>query len=869
MDLSVRRESELRSAIETLMGAEEGTVWDVTGVHGIGKSAFFDQVRSEAEGLGSKVCIIEVDMENRGLKEEFRGDYGQHASISVRWQTFLRSCELMRDCADHFEKNLMYDHFATFRLVCQQEIDRAERFNATHDVPLDFRGSRSTSASDQAMSKLRDFQRTVDNEFLTAWEELTSNRQALIILDSFDNLADDELGHWVVRMALKCPNTLTMLARAPSPIKFAEKTARLRELFLPTFTVEQVDKYLAARFAGEQSGHIHELATVVHTYTDGHPGGVDLAARLISEKGVDIAPRALRRIFDRLPADPEKLWASLVRLILDCVHEPALRKAVDAASVALSFDEPLLAKLLDLDPLKESTAGTAIESLKAYRLIEPAHDIDNESGRYRLHEFIRLSLADDIRVNHSTRWQVLHRRAAQHYFDLLQKDEEQMESGTYGQWFRYERPDWQAYKQQWIYHSGQLPECRELTRSRFALIFLEAFWWWGYYHPFSFNTKLLEDWERAAAMWAGKSATEASKDQQLADALWFLLNNYPHGHLKPATARWEEMRAGLLRVLDLCKFPPDARRPAPAERREMARCRAMVKIFLAHTVRYRDPADQAADKYYGEALRAFEKFKDDWVVAWLLFETADLALERGQDTEAVSLVAKSAARTLTFALRNDDRDEDTQSENGRNENDRNENDRSEDDRDENDRDENDDGEANFADDYDPDEQGGTWDYELLAHLHRVRADACWMRDEVAEAAVNYGRAVANAYWFQGDSHPPDAYTLRFYGEITGRAAERILALVKSDDSRVLRFIVNVREQLPATASDSAPATVARSGHAAEICALLFPRGPRGDDELGPYTNDSPFMDNWRMLAEYRTDPATELRELLTTTERTG
>lgn len=833
MAFFVRREKDLRDAIETLANTAEGVVWDIVGIHGIGKSVFLDQVQSEADGLGAMVRVLKIDMSGRGLEEEFHGDYGNDASASVLWQTFLRSCELMRYCADHFKETLRCDDFDKFVMACELQGKKAEIFTTEHSALLESRGPRRASVAEQKVKEgIRGFQKTVDNEFIEAWTSLTSNRRILVLLDSFDSLADDELGHWMVDMALKCPKTLTMVARAPSKIKFSENSKLLKTIFLAPFSLDQVNKYLAARFSGEKPHRISELAKVVHTYTDGHAGGMDLAARLISEKGADIEVRALRRIFDRLPDDPEKRWASLVRLILDAVHDPVLRKAVDAASVSLSFDEPLLAKLLGLDPHKERGAGDALEALKDCRLIERARDVGSGSNRYRLHEFIRLSLADDLR-DHATQWQTLHRLAAQHYFDELQKDEPEETGGAYGQWFLYERPDWQACKQHWIYHSGQLSEYREITRSRFVLIFLEAFWWWGCYHPFSFNPRLIEDWERAAATWAGNSLPkEAIKDQQLADALWFLINNYPHGHIKSPTAPWKQMRAELERVLGLCKLSPEARRPAPAERREMARARALVRIFLAHTVRYRDHTDTDADDYYAEALRTFEKQKDDWVVSWLLFETADLAMERGQADKSVSLVAKSAKRILESTLTDDDSDNDTGEE------------------------------SDLADDYDLDEQGGKWDYELLAQLHRVRADVQWMCGERAGAAVRYGRAVANAYWFQGDAHPPDPYTQRFYAEITGRAAERIHSLVESDESQALEFIAGVRAQLPAAASTSDPVAVIRSGQPAEMRSLLFPRGPEGDDEIGPGPDASQFMDGWRILAKHRTDPVQELHELI-------
>lgn len=684
------------------------------------------------------------------------------------------------------------------------------------------------SVADQAVkARIREFQRTVDDEFINAWEEFTARRKVLITLDPFDGLASNELGRWLVRLALRLPRTVTVLARAPSEMTFAPGDARMRRLELPYFTVDEVSTYLEQRFPDE---HLYAgIAKAVHDYTDGHPGGTELAAKLIQEKGSDIEARELRRILDRLPEDPEERWGSLVRLIVDAVHDSVLRKAVDAASVALTFDEPLLAALLDLDPAQQG-AGDALAALRQHRLVQAVPG-DVRRNRFRLLEFIRVSLAKELRVTQPSQWDSLHAQAAEHYFELLQKDEAEYPGGSYGQWYRYEQPEWQANKEDWLYHSGQLRErnALTLTRARFVLVFLEAFWWWGCYEPFPFNQRLLEDWERATVLWEADSGnTKLIEDQQLAEALWFVLDNYPVGYIKKA-APWEEMESRLLLVRRLCGLAPGTSLPPDRdERRQLARARAILAVFLAHTRRYRDPADTKADRYYGEALQTFQKLKDDWVAAWLLFETADLALERGQPEKAVPMLGKSAALALEFTL--------SKEENGE-------------------------GTKKAADDFDfGDDISGDWDYELLANLHRARADAYWMCGEVDQAAVEYGRAVAAAYWFQGQPHPPDAYTHRFYEEITSRAAERVCELSTEHRDGAVHFAMSMCAQQPAPAAKADAVAATKSGQAADVSKALFPRGPDCTTELGEL--DTPFMNDWLQLWDDRSDPAEELAAMI-------
>jgi hypothetical protein len=278
-------------------------------------------------------------------------------------------------------------------------------------------------------------------------------------------------------------------------------------------------------------------------------------------------------------------------------------------------------------------------------------------------------------------------------------------------------------------------------------------------------------------------------------------------------------------VASLCGPASGARvREDADKRRQLARAQAMIKVFLAHTRRFRDPADPAADSYYGEALRTFQKLPDEWVVAWLRFETADLALERDQVEQAVSLVGESAALTRQFTLADEDESGDDVEDLGLD-----------------------------------DDISGEWDYELLANLHRARADAHWMRGEVDQAASEYGRAVADAYWFQGQPHPPDPYTQRFYEEITTRAAERVLALVADGDARALQFAASVGAMpWPGPAPDAA--TALEAGRVADVRAALFPRGPDPATELRD--DDTPFMNEWRLRWRDRSDPAEELSVLI-------
>ncbi|WP_322750341.1 MULTISPECIES: hypothetical protein [unclassified Frankia] len=793
MDLFVGREAELTEALRLLFIRGEGSVIDLVGVHGLGKSMLIRQLVSRVEGA-NRVYIFNEDM-SAFRREGFRDAYGPRASTPVLWETFARTRELMLRVTDRTRAR----EFAGFRQLCEREA------RLLGGAPKTETGVRDTPESDDqetVKARIRQSQSAIDDAFVSGWAEWSRRRHILITMDSFERIVDDEMGHWLARMALRLTNTLVVIARVPSPHTFSTGSDRWYVRALPYLSRDEVVLYLDQTFDGALRPGV---ADVVHDFTAGHPGGLSLAAKLVSETGPDkLEASDLRRTLQRLPDDPWEKWAGLVRLIIDAVRDTRLSKAVHACAVVNTFDEPLLAELLAEGDDGYPDVGTVIQTLKGYGIAEQLVAVaDEPSDRFRLHEFIRLSLSRELRTMHPRIWQDLHQQAAQHYFRLVSEWEDET-TGTYSSWYRYEHPRWQAYKREWLFHARRVSRNRTITRARFALVFLEAFWWWGCYCPFDYNRQLLEDWERtwhqedslAGNVGSVATATQRNPDDQLGEALGFVLDHYPPGYLK-TDAPWNDIRNRLLLVQRLCGLGRGARVDATAEEeRELLRVNGLIRIFLAHTRRFRDPADLAANRYYKEALAVFEELADDWSVAWLLFETADLALEREALEEAVTRITAAAQRLKRLAAQTDD-----------------------------------------------------WDEELIANLFRVRADVYWASGKTDEAFADYHRAVVHAYRFMGVPHPPDNYNLVFYEEMTIRTVSRLCEIFnRSGVDEAKRRAELTGSQLSGgerTGTDDVHRMFDRS----DIRALrvwLFPRGPEPAELRSA---DSAFMDDWSVFDE--------------------
>jgi hypothetical protein len=810
-NLFVGRRAELDTVLELLETTRDGAVVDVVGVRGVGKSALLDQVAVEV-GRRPGRLVRRVNMAE--TVDGYRDDSGVDASLAVLEHTFTQAVLLMRTFAG--------DGNPLFAPVWErvEETRRSVtdlRISNTVQVGDNARASRlglnnsvTVNLPEQALrSGIRRAQSALDEAFVRAWAEFTARRRVLITIDSFERCADDELGHWIRRLALRLPNTVVVVARMPSDAPVPVGSDRLHQRWLANFNPDEVALYLNRRL--RRAALAREVVDVVHDFTEGHPGGVYLMGELISARGPDrLSARELAQIARHLPDDPQEAWATLVDEILTAMRE---RSTVRAAAVVSSFNQPLLASLTDGD---QAAAAATIDALYRRRLLRTVRTPSGEpTGWYRMHEFIRQSVARRMRAEDPRGWQELHSRAAAHFYQLLDNWDDTQ--GGYGAMYRYEHPDWQRYKREWLYHSGYLTERRALTRTRFALVFLDAFWWWGCYHPFDFNRHLLDDWERACDGWqpltSGPHSADAEhqRDQQFGEALRFMLNSYPTGHAKPPTAPWAQIGDRLRLVRRLCS--PDPGQQGSAGTPEANRVAALIELFLAHTRRYADPHDERADRSYARARAGFATVGDDWTVAWIDMECADLALQRGRYEEIGPLVDAAARAAVTIGL----------------------------------------GEDGTADD---------WDHELLANLHRIRADAAWRTGDLAEAAAGYGRAVADAYWFQRIPHPPDEYTQQFYDEITQRGAQPVADLVaRGDEAAGLEFArVLVRAvPVPSTVDGDLLLRLVRAGQPAALRQALFPPGPT-TRELR--SEDSPFLTRWDEAREDALDPQTSAAPLL-------
>lgn len=261
--------------------------------------------------------------------------------------------------------------------------------------------------------------------------------------------------------------------------------------------------------------------------------------------------------------------------------------------------------------------------------------------------------------------------------------------------------------------------------------------------------------------------------------------SYPKGWRRDQDPhKWRDLHASLRWLLREGRLTG----PTP-DNPEERHVRGLIDIYLAEATRFLDPTDPHVDKTLADALAQFTANDDKWNLAWLAFQRADAALARGDHERAVEFVAEVTPSVATM----DDR-------------------------------------------------------ELDANLHRICADARWLRPDrdVVGAMDGYAWAVMHAYHFQVKSRA-DTYTQALIVEMHERAAARLTELVKSGDTDAvatvcarIRSFFDLYWRITFAPAPGDFTELLAAGRTADVVAQLFPAAPTVVD-LDAASTDSRYL----------------------------
>jgi hypothetical protein len=278
--------------------------------------------------------------------------------------------------------------------------------------------------------------------------------------------------------------------------------------------------------------------------------------------------------------------------------------------------------------------------------------------------------------------------------------------------------------------------------------------------------------EEILADWMNATADDAD-DRAWGEALRAVYDTYPKGGRleKAPRAQWVRLRRYLRYLWDHGGLERGSDDPL------LRHLRGVVDTFLVDVLRYLNPADDRVDECIDDAVRqlAGASDLDDYMAAWLAYPRTELALQRGQVEKAMELAISEAQENYSLG-----------------------------------------------------------DCELIANLHRMHADALWVRREHSRALDGYARAVALGYRAQVLAHPDD-YTIAFQQEMMDRCLERIAELhtdsvpargvAAAACERIHAFFQPYWDETDAESVTGVAEKVLRasdSGRPGDAAALLFP-----------------------------------------------
>lgn len=555
----------------------------------------------------------------------------------------------------------------------------------------------------------------VNTEFSRRINLCERNKKVVILIDDFCKVLNNsqDLVSWLlVELIPQWQNSLVIVSRQASCQGLPANLNRIDSFRLKSFTSEEVSSYIAKRLhpAVVSKG----LAERVYQFSGGHPQAVSLALDLVLQYGLD--KENLLNIFDGLStAVSGQFDLSQLRVLVKRIHasipDEVVRQALEVGSLLRNFDAKVLRHMLsegqnEAEDQDKQSEGI-ITKLKNYSFTQHYSDEQQQLEYYRFHEFIRREMNEQLKINDPLRQEKLHQKAAAYYSQLLTEYEQNQRDATeYLRWYRYENPIWQHMISEWLYHQSYITQRLEAHIS-FALTYFEAFWWWGCYLKFPFCERLILDWERTQI---------AASDREWVDLINKFHESYPTGYDKRGKGDWLQVEMALHRIRYLGKLGIDADFKLDDKR---LRLRAITGLFLAHSRRYSKIEDSKADVYYEDAFNIFIEIDDNWNMNWVMYELADLYMERKQGNIALDL----SKEALFFAF-----------------------------------------------------NSGENDYEVIANIYRVRADIYWDAGDFQQAFRYYSLALFYAYVFQARPFQADFYTQAFYNEMLGRSTFRLRGL---------------------------------------------------------------------------------------------
>jgi hypothetical protein len=331
------------------------------------------------------------------------------------------------------------------------------------------------------------------------------------------------------------------------------------------------------------------------------------------------------------------LAASARQLVADACQEVLgrdLPAVLDYLVVLRHVNAGLLTRVLAGEEVTGDQVAQLAARLAEYSIMTSSDDDNPES--FRLHERIRQFRLAEMPPDTVRR---RHERAEQVYAELVAGFESEWDSQAADEftvWARFESPEFQALLREWLFHAmrSQGRVLSQRTGVQITQVFLEAFWWWGFYLDSPVCEQLLRELDLI-------SGDKSDADRQWLANLSTFYRNYRWGYVYnlPGSRKrdWAEIGSALMGV---------RRQVGLTGSRAMDPGRhaidVITNVYRAQSIAFRDAGGnpQAAAELFAEARAAVRRSvaagnqQHAWYDAWVVYLTADMWSSCGRPDKA-------------------------------------------------------------------------------------------------------------------------------------------------------------------------------------------------------------------------------------------
>lgn len=464
-------------------------------------------------------------------------------------------------------------------------------------------------------------------------EQAAGTGRLAVLIDNLHLVTDAACRQWLTDLFIDRLGAVTVATRLPDgqPLCDAAMPYHLNE-----FTRAETLEYLRLRLGPQWVND--RMLDAIMLLTHGRPQAVAVRCE-------ELTGHVRGAISDALDQPPlpeaseaalgQSMAASARLLVAQACRDELGRDlpiVMDFLTVLRRVNAGLLGQMLAEEKVTRDQAGRLADRLAKNPLMTGSDDDDPES--FRLHDHIRRYWLEELPPDTLRR---RHERAEQAYAERVASYEPEWDpqaEAAYTGWARFESPDFQALLREWLFHA-MLSQGRKLnsqTAIRITQVFLESFYWWGWYLPFDVCEQLLREFDRI-------SHDKSEADQQWLGDLSTLYRNYRWGYVygREGQRDWAEVGPALQRLRRRADLTA-----GKARDRSRYSIDVITNTFRAQAIAFRQPGGdpQAAARLFAETRETVRRSVDDghpenaWHDAWIVYRTGDMWAACGRPDKA-------------------------------------------------------------------------------------------------------------------------------------------------------------------------------------------------------------------------------------------